>query len=100
MIRCHNCRTDNLDGSEYCDECGVRLHAAPMEAAVAPQPISPAPQPPPPTPPPMPRTDPAIEHKDQFTTGGGDVTSAPPEPPVFTRTKETPKPVVPAPQPP
>lgn len=25
MIKCHNCATDNLDGSEYCDECGTRL---------------------------------------------------------------------------
>lgn len=25
-IKCHNCATDNLDGSEYCDECGSRLH--------------------------------------------------------------------------
>ena len=25
MIRCHYCGTDNLDGSEFCDECGNRL---------------------------------------------------------------------------
>lgn len=25
MIRCHYCGTDNLDGSEFCDECGKRL---------------------------------------------------------------------------
>ena len=25
MVRCHNCGTENLDGSEYCDECGMRL---------------------------------------------------------------------------
>lgn len=25
MIRCNNCGTNNLDGSEYCDECGMRL---------------------------------------------------------------------------
>lgn len=25
MIRCNNCGTDNLDGSEYCDECGMKL---------------------------------------------------------------------------
>jgi serine/threonine-protein kinase len=25
MIRCNNCGTENLDGSEYCDECGVKL---------------------------------------------------------------------------
>src|SRR5262249_31366744 len=29
MIRCNNCGTDNLDGSEYCDECGTRLDLAP-----------------------------------------------------------------------
>ncbi|MFN0121988.1 MAG: FHA domain-containing protein [Blastocatellia bacterium] len=28
MIKCQNCATDNLDGSEYCDECGSRLAAA------------------------------------------------------------------------
>lgn len=28
MIRCNNCGTDNLDGSEYCDECGMKLSAA------------------------------------------------------------------------
>lgn len=25
MIRCYQCGTDNLDGSEYCDECGKKL---------------------------------------------------------------------------
>jgi pSer/pThr/pTyr-binding forkhead associated (FHA) protein len=28
MIKCQNCGTDNLDGSEYCDECGSRLVVA------------------------------------------------------------------------
>ncbi|HZS07272.1 MAG TPA: FHA domain-containing protein [Blastocatellia bacterium] len=28
MIKCQNCGTDNLDGSEYCDECGSRLAVA------------------------------------------------------------------------
>src|SRR5258706_12914560 len=28
MIRCYHCGTDNLDGSEYCDECGTKLNAA------------------------------------------------------------------------
>jgi hypothetical protein len=27
MIHCHNCGTDNLDGSEFCDECGTKLAA-------------------------------------------------------------------------
>src|SRR5215471_21352562 len=25
MVRCDNCGTANLDGSEYCDECGMKL---------------------------------------------------------------------------
>jgi len=25
MIRCNHCGTNNLDGSEYCDECGTKL---------------------------------------------------------------------------
>ncbi|MEK6303670.1 MAG: FHA domain-containing protein [Acidobacteriota bacterium] len=29
MIRCDNCGTNNIDGSEYCDECGMRLDLAP-----------------------------------------------------------------------
>jgi len=29
MIRCDNCGTDNLDGSEYCDECGVKVDLPP-----------------------------------------------------------------------
>jgi|SRR5690349_18469467 len=27
MIRCQSCGTDNLDGAQYCDECGNRLQA-------------------------------------------------------------------------
>lgn len=44
MIKCQNCSTDNLDGSEYCDECGSRLIIA---AAGHPSDYLP-PQPPPP----------------------------------------------------
>lgn len=29
MIRCDNCGTDNLDGSEYCDECGMKVDLPP-----------------------------------------------------------------------
>ncbi|HSU25035.1 MAG TPA: FHA domain-containing protein [Pyrinomonadaceae bacterium] len=28
MIRCQSCGTGNLDGSQYCDECGTKLPAA------------------------------------------------------------------------
>jgi len=46
MIHCHNCGTDNLDGSEFCDECGTKLTAA----APARTPTYMPPQPPPPPP--------------------------------------------------
>jgi len=29
MLRCDNCGTNNLDGSEYCDECGMKLELHP-----------------------------------------------------------------------
>jgi hypothetical protein len=29
MIRCNNCGTNNIDGSEYCDECGMKLDMIP-----------------------------------------------------------------------
>lgn len=38
MIRCPQCGTDNLDGSEYCDECGYQLHAVLGAPPVAPPP--------------------------------------------------------------
>jgi hypothetical protein len=47
MIRCHHCGTDNLDQSEYCDECGNRL--GPSASARSPQYVPPQPPPPPPT---------------------------------------------------
>ncbi len=28
MVQCFQCSTDNLDGSEYCDECGAKLAAS------------------------------------------------------------------------
>lgn len=53
MIRCQQCGTDNLDGSEYCDECGNRLSAAASVRAVPapPPPVPPPPQLAPPPPP-------------------------------------------------
>lgn len=53
MIRCNNCGTDNLDGSEYCDECGMKLSASlpvPPQAAGTVPPVRPAT---PPIPPPV-----------------------------------------------
>ena len=45
MIHCHHCETDNLDGSEFCDECGTKL--APS-ATLPPGYQAPQPAPPPP----------------------------------------------------
>jgi hypothetical protein len=52
MVRCGNCGTDNLDGSEFCDECGARLIplSPPPPVAVSSAP-SVAPRIPPPPPP-------------------------------------------------
>lgn len=44
MIRCYHCGTENLDGSEYCDECGTRLNGSSMRTPT----YAPPPQPPPP----------------------------------------------------
>lgn len=35
MITCDRCNTENLDGSQYCDECGVALRASPVARAGA-----------------------------------------------------------------
>src|SRR5262245_44117188 len=72
MIRCSHCGTNNLDGSEYCDECGTKL--TPAEA--------PSPR--------QPYTPPA-----EFITQ-----VAPPPPPSFTKDNVTPKPATPYTPPP
>jgi hypothetical protein len=66
MIRCNHCGTNNLDGSEYCDECGTRL--APAE--------EPSPRPP-------------------YTPPGQFNTQVAPPPPSFTKDSVTPKPATP-----
>jgi hypothetical protein len=77
MIRCYHCGTDNLDGSEYCDECGTKLAAAapPARTAYA--------QPP------------TLTTQSAPSPGP----SAPP-PPSFTREAVTPKPATPYTPPP
>ena len=44
MIRCQSCGTGNLEGSQYCDECGAKLAAphinGPAPADMRPKPIS------------------------------------------------------------
>jgi FHA domain len=47
MIRCYHCGTDNLDGSEYCDECGKKFTAAARNFSTTPSPTQTAPPPPP-----------------------------------------------------
>ncbi len=47
MIRCNNCGTHNIDGSEYCDECGMKLDAGYEPKFLKPEhPAPPAYQPP------------------------------------------------------
>ena len=72
MTRCNHCGANNLDGSEYCDECGTKL-----TAGEAPLPRQPSTQP------------------DQFITQ-----VAPPPPPSFTKDNVTPKPATPYTPPP
>jgi len=71
MIRCNHCGANNLDGSEYCDECGTKL--IPGEA---PLPRQPSTQP------------------EQF------ITQVAPPPPSFTKDNVTPKPATPYTPPP
>src|SRR5919206_1719742 len=33
MITCQRCQTENLDGSQYCDECGAALSTQPPAGA-------------------------------------------------------------------
>ncbi|OYT71457.1 MAG: hypothetical protein CFK52_08155 [Chloracidobacterium sp. CP2_5A] len=71
MIRCPQCGTDNLDGSEYCDECGYQLLAvrsAPAPVA-APSGIDLAP--PPRTPPPATSLPPREASFGVAPAGGG-----------------------------
>lgn len=79
MIRCYHCGTDNLDGSEYCDECGTKLNAASA--------VRPAFTPPP-------------SFQSQMTTSVAPQAPVPPPPPAFTRDAVTPKPATPYTPPP
>ncbi len=81
MIRCNNCGTNNIDGSEYCDECGMRLDLAPpprprkRDAAPIYQPPS------------------AVENE---TMGSSTLDTPLPAPPSFTTSTSVPKPAMPA----
>ncbi|MFY9553794.1 MAG: FHA domain-containing protein [Blastocatellia bacterium] len=81
MIRCDNCGTNNIDGSEYCDECGMKLDLTPAprsrkrEAAPVYQPPS------------------AVEN-DPVSSDTMD--GLLPAPPSFTTSTSVPKPAMPA----
>lgn len=47
MVRCNHCGTDNLDGSEYCDECGKKFTASTRNYTTATPATQTAPPPPP-----------------------------------------------------
>lgn len=83
MIRCYHCGTDNLEGSEYCDECGTKLTAASAPRAAF---TPPSYQPP---------------HSSQMASqAGSPQIPVPPPPPAFTREAITPKPATPYTPPP
>ncbi len=78
MIRCYHCGTDNLDGSEYCDECGKKLNQAanPARSAYVPPPQLRAPAANQPVPPPPSFT------RDTVTPKPATPYTPPPPPPV------------------
>lgn len=80
MIRCDNCGTNNIDGSEYCDECGVKLDVmAPTPSRREAAPIY--------------RPPSAVESEPvSFNTMDGPL----PAPPSFTTSTSVPKPATPA----
>jgi pSer/pThr/pTyr-binding forkhead associated (FHA) protein len=81
MIRCNNCGTNNIDGSEYCDECGMKLDLPPpprsrnREAAPIYQPPS------------------AVDNDPK---GSSTMDGPMPAPPSFTTSTSIPKPAMPA----
>jgi len=81
MIRCNNCATNNIDGSEYCDECGMRLEITPpprqrkLEQAPIYQPPS------------------AV---DSDSISSNTIEGPFPAPPSFTTSTSVPKPAMPA----
>ncbi|HSB09600.1 MAG TPA: FHA domain-containing protein [Blastocatellia bacterium] len=80
MIRCDNCGTNNVDGSDYCDECGMKLDLSPR-AGSRKREAPPVYQPPS-----------AVESDPLGSTMDGPL----PAPPSFTTSTSIPKPAMPA----
>jgi len=81
MIRCNNCATNNIDGSEYCDECGMKLDLA-QPARPRKREQAPIYQPP--------------SAVDSETLGSNTLEGPFPAPPSFTTSTSVPKPATPA----
>src|SRR2546425_1153192 len=79
MTRCDNCGTNNIDGSEYCDECGMKLDLAPRSRKRDATPIY---QPP--------------SAVDSEPIGPKTMDGPLPAPPSFTTSTSIPKPATPA----
>lgn len=77
MITCNNCGTNNIDGSDYCDECGMKLDMNPRGRSGPPiyQP-------------------PSAVQNDRVPSKT--VEGPPPAPPSFTTSTAMPKPAIPA----
>ncbi len=76
MIRCNNCGTNNIAGSEYCDECGMKLAAAEQS-----------------TEPPVYKPPSAVESEP---VSSKTIEGPLPAPPSFTTSTSVPKPAMPA----
>src|SRR5262245_57894625 len=81
MIRCNNCGTNNIDGSEYCDECGMKLD------------LTPPPRPRKREAPPIYQPPSAVENEP---IGPSTLDAPLPAPPSFTTSTSIPKPAMPA----
>ena len=92
MIRCNNCGTNNLDGSDYCDECGMKLDLSIPPAPPRREDAGSSPYQPPSAVPENsipPQNLPAPPTHDSFI----------PAPPSFTTSTSMPKPAMPAREP-
>lgn len=83
MIRCNNCRTENMDGSEYCDECGMKLDASMPHTSYRRDPLAP----------PLYEPPSAVDNEP---VSSRTIEGPNPTPPSFTTSTSIPKPAMPA----